>query len=163
VLAWLLPGLGHLVIGHRRRGILIMVATAVLIAAGVLVGGPDVVDRRNDRLWFIAQSGCGPVVFALDAVRERVSPGQTYDFSPRSRNGDRERYMDEDPEMNRMLRRASIGHLNEIGTLYIALAGLMNLVVILDFFNPHRIPSPRERERSSSAAAGIRRSPGAAP
>ena len=145
VLAWLVPGLGHLYVGHRRRGVLIMVATALLLAGGVLIGGPDVVDRRNDRLWFIAQSGCGPVVFALDALRERISPGQSYDFSPRARTDDRQRYADEDPEMRRMLRRASIGHVNEIGTLYIALAGLMNLVVVLDFFNPHRLPSPRER------------------
>ncbi len=147
VLAWLYPGLGHLYVGHRRRGLLIMVAATLLILGGVLIGGPDVVDRRNDRLWFIAQAGCGPVAFVLDGFRERVSPAQTYDFSPASRTDDRQRYAEEDPEMKRMLRRASVGHLNEIGTLYIALAGLMNLVVLLDFLNPHRIPSDRERAR----------------
>lgn len=162
VLAWLVPGLGHLYVGHRRRGLLIMLATAILIAGGLLVGGPDVVDRKNDRLWFIAQAGCGPIVFVLDLVRERVSPAQSYDFTARARSEDRQRYADEDPEMNRMLRRASIGHVNEIGTLYIALAGLMNLVVVLDFLNPHRIPSPREQHRMPpGGTTGIRRSPGA--
>ena len=147
VLAWLYTGLGHLYVGHRRRGLLIMIATTLLILGGVLIGGPDVVDRRNDRLWFIAQAGCGPVAFVLDGFRERVSPAQSYDFSPASRTDDRQRYADGDPEMLRMLNRASVGHLNEIGTLYIALAGLMNLVVLLDFLNPHRIASDRERAR----------------
>lgn len=149
VLAWLYPGLGHIYVGHRRRGLLILIAATLLIVGGVLIGGPDVVDRRNDRLWFIAQSGCGPVAFVLDGFRERVSPAQSYDFTPASRTDDRQRYADEDPEMKRMLRRASIGHLNEVGTLYIALAGLMNLVVLLDFLNPHRIPSDRERARGA--------------
>jgi len=153
VLAWLLPGLGHLYVGHRRRGVLILVATALLVAGGVLIGGPDVVDRRNDRLWFIAQAGCGPVVFVLDAFRERVSPAQSWDFSVRAGSDARQRYVDGDPELRRQLRRASIGHVNEIGTLYIALAGLMNLVVVLDFFNPHRVPSPRERAAREGGGA----------
>ena len=44
----------------------------------------------------------------------------------------REAFLAEDPEVLDALRRVGIGHVNEMGTLFIALAGLMNLVVILD-------------------------------
>ena len=37
------------------------------------------------------------------------------------------------------MRAVSLGRVNEMGTLFIALAGLMNLIVILDalYFHPH--------------------------
>ena len=111
LLAWLFPGLGHLHLGHRRQGSLIMFGILFLFLGGLLVGGVDVVDRREDRLWFLAQSLCGPVAFVADGVRARVVAGA-------------------DPEAQR--NRRSLGRVNEMGTLFTALAGLMNLIVILD-------------------------------
>jgi hypothetical protein len=130
LLAWVWPGLGHIRRGERRRGMLIMFGVLLLFFAGLFIGGIDVVDRRRDRLWFLAQALCGPVVFATDFV------SQNYLVRiPQNWKSDRDwmaAYESGAPEIQRQLRVTSLGRVNEIGTLYIALAGLMNLVVILD-------------------------------
>jgi len=90
-----------------------MLGAFILIAIGLLLGGVDVVDAKQDRLWFIAQAGNGPVAFVLDYLNQSLLKTSS-------------------PETQAKL--TSLGHLNAIGTLYIALAGLMNVVVILDAF-----------------------------
>lgn len=118
VAAWVFPGLGHIVRGEKRRGRLIMLGMLFLVLSGVLVGGVDCVDRQRDRLWFLAQSLCGPIVFAADAVNQNYV----------QKLPDEERY-----------RAIALNKPNEMGTLFVALAGLMNLVVILDaLFSPKR-------------------------
>ena len=147
VAAWIIPGLGHILAGERTRGLLIMAAMGFLIFGGLLIGGIDVVDRKNDRLWFLAQAGCGPVVFGIDALRQNVSPAQSMDFSPGS--ADRSAFVNGDPATQTALRRAGLSHVNEAGTLYIALAGLMNVVVILDLL--HHVPRTEPDRRRASA------------
>jgi hypothetical protein len=118
VLAWVWPGLGHIVRGERRRGRLIMFGMLFLFFCGLLVGGVDCVDRKRDHLWFLAQAVCGPIAFAADLVNQQYV--QTLP--------DEERY-----------RAIALNKPNEMGTLFIALAGLMNLVVIMDaMFSPKR-------------------------
>ena len=133
VLAWLWPGLGHIALGHVKRGVLIMIGILFLFFGGLLIGGVDTVDSRNDRLWFLAQSLNGPIAFGTDWVRKATVPPLNRDW----RDPDlREAYLARDAETIAGLRRPSLSHVNEIGTLYIALAGLMNLVVILDALYP---------------------------
>ncbi len=121
VLAWLWPGLGHIMLGERRRGVMVMIGMLFLIIAGVLIGGVDVVDQRKDRLWFLAQAGCGPLVFGIDYAQSRLVRTE-----------------------EQHIHRRAVGRVNEIGTLYIGLAGLMNLVVILDALHH---PPPQAVER----------------
>jgi hypothetical protein len=126
-LAWLWPGLGHLSLGQRRRGALIMSGVLFLFASGVLVGGVDCVDRREDRLWFWAQALCGPIAFAVDLANQTLTKPLPADPDPAN------------PQDLLRLRRKSLGRVNEMGTLYCALGGLMNLVVILDaLYGPPR-------------------------
>ena len=111
VLGWILPGMGHFSIGHRRRGLLIMSGVIFLIFCGVLVGGIDAVDHKNDGLWFIAQVWCGPIVVGIDLMNQAwVAPLPT----------------------SQRATLVGLSHANEIGTLFIAMAGLMNFVVLLD-------------------------------
>jgi hypothetical protein len=119
-----------------------------LFVAGILIGGVDVVDRRRDKLWFIAQSFCGPVAFAADFVSQRnvTRIPETWRDSPWERQ-----YTEGDEAARARLRGTSLGKVNEIGTLYVALAGLMNLVVILDAL--HGAPS-RGRESEPDAETG---------
>ena len=118
ILAWLWPGAGHISLGQTRRGILIMAGVLFLFLGGVLIGGVDVVDRKEDRLWFVAQIFCGPIALATDYVNQSViKPLDNPSDPPNERQG---------------LKTKSLGRVNEIGTLYCALAGLMNFVVILD-------------------------------
>lgn len=111
VLGWILPGMGHFSIGHRRRGILIMSGVLFLVFCGVLVGGIDAVDHKNDGLWFIAQVWCGPIVVGIDLMNQA--------------------WVASLPTSQRATL-IGLSHANEIGTLFIAMAGLMNFVVLLD-------------------------------
>jgi hypothetical protein len=130
VLAWVWPGLGHISTGRRRRGLLIMFGVLFLFFSGILIGGIDVVDRKRDKLWFLAQSLCGPIAFAADYASQNFLVRL-----PERWREDREwmqRLEQGDDSARRALRTTGLGRVNEIGTLYLALAGLMNLVVILD-------------------------------
>ena len=127
LLAWVWPGLGHIAHGERRRGLLIMSGVAFLFLGGLLIGGVDAVDRREDGLWFVAQAGCGPVAFVADAANTRLLKQADPDMlvstpvGPASSNRE-----------GMVSVRRPLSHVNEFGTLYIALAGLMNIVVVLD-------------------------------
>lgn len=132
ILAWLWPGLGHIIGRKRKRGFLIMFGVLFLVIVGLLVGGLDCVDRKEDSLWFIAQAGCGPIVFAADLANQQV--------------------IKKLPEDKRLLT-VSPTHPNEIGTLFIAMAGLMNIVVMLDAlagFPQRRQHKQPERRAASS-------------
>jgi hypothetical protein len=73
-LGWLLPGYGLIRLGHRRRGAWAMSAVLGLFASGLVIGGLDSVDRREDGLWFVMQAGAGPVAFAADPGTPPASP-----------------------------------------------------------------------------------------
>ena len=153
LLAWLWPGLGHISLGQRRRGFLIMFGMLFLFFTGLLVGGLDCVDRKHDPLWFMAQSGCGPLALAADWAnqtlvqtlpagwREAPLPGSnTLSLQQIEWQRDQElrrRFLDDDKTLLAALRRIGFGRVAEMGTLFVALAGLMNLVVILDVLYAH--------------------------
>ena len=128
LLGWLLPGLGHISVGQRRRGFLIMSGVLFLVLCGALVGGIDAVDHNNDVLWFIAQIWCGPIVIGIDMLNQwliapmPVAQKATY---------------------------VGLSHANEIGTLFIAMAGLMNFVVLLDLFQTKQGQDLERRESRS--------------
>lgn len=121
IYGWLWPGAGHIAQGRKKRGVLVMFGVLFLFFTGILIGGVDVVDREEDHLWFLAQALNGPVAFGADYVnqgRKQSVPA---------------------------VQRQSLAHVNEIGTLFVALAGLMNLVVILDALQPHHADLPERR------------------
>ena len=135
-LAWIWPGLGHISLGEKKRGVYIMIGVLFLFFCGVLVGGIDAVDRLSgsDRLWFYAQSLCGPIAFATDFANQN--------------------YVKQLPDTDQ-LRTEGLGRVNEMGTLFIALAGLMNLIVILDalHFIPRRQAASKSDPGNSRGAA----------
>lgn len=149
--AWLWPGSGHIMLGDRKRGFLIMFGVLFLVLGGLLIGGVDSVDRRHDRLWFVAQAMCGPIAFGIDQVREGLDTVSDRDWSRDLAL--RSRLEDGDPELIKDLRLPAIGHVNEMGTLYIALAGLMNLAVILDAAFYRARPSLERRRASTEGTA----------
>ncbi len=131
--------MGHISLGQRRRGLLVMFGVLFLFLGGVLIGGVDAVDhRRNDRLWFLAQALCGPLALVADYANQTLVKPMPADCV--------DRYERQDPEVITRLGRKGLGHVNEMGTLYSALAGLMNLVAILDALHPaHRRSEQRSR------------------
>jgi len=131
ILAWVLPGLGHIMIGQCVRARRVMIGMAVLILGGLLIGGVDAVDSKNDRLWFAAQAGAGPIVLVIDVVNQTFVGSRPISEAASWR---------------------SLGHVNSIGTLSIGLAGLINVVVILDALKPRSV-TRRHRRRAEDAPA----------
>jgi len=132
VLGLVLPGLGHVCTGQKRRGFLIMFGVLFLVLCGVLVGGIDAVDQKNDGLWFIAQMWCGLTVIGIDLLNQ-------FFIAPLP--------------ITQRATLVGLSHANEIGTLFIALAGLMNFVVLLDLLQINRTC---DLERRADDSRGVR-------
>lgn len=127
-LALLLPGLGHAYLGDPKRGMLIGVGVLGLFFGGLLIGGVDVVDSREDFWWFVGQAPVGPVAFAVDQVNQRylkaTDPPPT---DPQAQSNPRRWF-----ETHAVRRMKSVGHMNEIGSLFATIAGMLNAVCIID-------------------------------
>lgn len=125
------PGAGHFVRGERARAACIAAGVLSLFFTGLFVGGIDSVDSREDRLWFFGQALVGPIAFGVD----RVHQSHFKVLDPDTRRL-RSANPDENPKNTK-----SLGKMNEIGTLFSTVAGMMNLIVILDA----AFPSVRRR------------------
>lgn len=166
LLAFLFPGLGHVAQGQRRRGVLIGTGLLGLFAGGLLVGGIDVVDRREDRLWFFAQGLIGPLAFGADylhqnhfkvlepADRARRTPATPRSALPGETRDPVASFFTLAPPMATAPDAStgrvasppnikSIGHMNELGMLFCGVAGMMNLIVMIDAAFP-RSRRPKE-------------------
>ena len=158
VLGLVFPGLGHISIGERGRGYRIMAGFLMLWIGGLLIGGLGSVRQsdteaasggptRGRNLWFYAQLGAGPIAvlssylhesFVINAPDEMMIP-----VSQR------------DNRVALVNKNTAIGHAAEFGTLYCALAGLMNVAVALDA--GRRTTSERRERQASSGGVRIRR------
>ena len=114
-LGWVMPGLGHIAIKQKRRGLLIMTGALFLILSGVLIGGLDVIDHKQDSLWFLCQIFAGPVIIVIDFLNQ---------------------FFIASLPTTEKASLVGLNHVNEIGTLFVAMAGLMNFVIILDAIQP---------------------------
>ncbi len=109
VCAWLLPGLGHWWVGHRVRGAIIFVVITLTFWTGVAVGGVrSTVAPRENGAWVAAQVCMGPQALGAMYVSNelRARPDQHTYKAP--------------------------WPASSIGVVYAGVAGLLNLVVILD-------------------------------
>lgn len=154
VLAVMVPGLGHWVRGERRRGRLICAGVLGLFAMGLLVGGIDVVDRRESRIWFVGQAGVGPLALGVDWVHQNVFKGVDRESGERRSAVPGERigpggWIEEAAPGQRPPKIRSVAKVNELGTLFCAVAGMLNFIVILDATFPRR-------GGRASAAGGVR-------
>lgn len=135
--SWLLPGLGYILLGERTRGLTVGITILVLFVLGLLMAGVRVIDvpgydRQGqpvmlrvpgqaqpvwalrhrplaevaNKPWFVGQVLVGPVCL----VTARISLALARSDAP----------------------AAARARLGEIGTLYTAVAGMLNLLVMID-------------------------------
>ena len=133
LLSWLVPGLGHIFIGDRKRGIVCMAAIVLTFWTGVAIGSVrGTVDPHERSLWFAAQLGAGVNVGLAYAIRQAfITP----------------------PDGKSSLATPSWVSA-EIGVHYTGVAGLLNVLVILDAMS-------RSERRSHRRPVGERGPPGA--
>ncbi len=158
VAGWLVPGLGHLILGQKRRGIVLCVAILALWLCGILIGGISVIDRhdrgeppdnnpgaRSQSWWFYGQAMVAPSLL-VDFLRSgmanshAIKSGHPEDPNPRGlllplRANDSDSAPPYEP---------SFGRVAEQGTLYTALAGMLNLLAIIGVL--YCDPRARRRE-----------------
>ncbi len=172
----LLPGLGHVLLGQPRRGVAIALGVLGLFFGGLLLGGIDTIDSREDRLWFYVHAFVGPLAFGADWVNQNQFKAWSMDASPMGRLEPtlRSSYPGEVlvtsaqggslpyPQLVQTPQWGSSGHfqgrpgagkavgkVNEVALLMCALAGMLNLVAVLDaLFN-------RRRRESELYGAGV--------
>jgi hypothetical protein len=140
--AIILPGLGHALRGEVHRGIAAAIGVLTLFLGGLLVGGVDVVDSKEDQYWFFGQALVGPLAFGVDHYHQNYLKV----IDERSgREVRRTAYPTEgrDPAGRPIVggnppNTKSVTKLNELGMLTCCLAGMMNLIVIIDAGWPTR-------------------------
>ena len=142
VLAFVFPGLGHWYLGEKRRARLIAGGILGLFVGGMLIGGFDAVDKKDDTIWFVGQALVGPMAFGVDYIhqnhlkvkirdpatgRDTVRSAWPNEVRDPATGGPREAAAGQRPPSSK-----SLGRMNELGTLFSTIAGMLNLLVIVD-------------------------------
>lgn len=148
LLAWVLPGLGHIFVGERNRGLILMVTIAVTFWTGVAIGGAaSTVDPQARQLWFMAQLVSGGHALAAYGLHQqilgRAERNGMFATQPRPRDVS-----------------AYFGHWMsmDVGVHYTGIAGLLNLLAILDAI-ARADPSGARRQLARAMATTPARGP----
>lgn len=143
ILAWLVPGAGHIYIGRRARGIIIFLTIAATFWTGVAFGGVMTVDYHNQRWWFVAQMCTG--IHGLvswyrqdaeyDKLRADLLKDEQFQKQRESYQGQaelsplRQTYMDKVMQAGGV---ALVAPTETIARAYAGIAGLLNVMCIFD-------------------------------
>jgi uncharacterized protein DUF6677 len=128
VLAWLVPGLGHLWLGRTGRAIAFFAIVAATFVLGITSGGASTVVDGQQPLSYLAvvdNLAIGP----LDLVARRLTLGELVYRLPDAEADPRRQEI-----MGRVRDRVRIPTY-EYGSTFLLTAGLMNILLILDAFD----------------------------
>jgi len=103
LLAWLVPGAGHYMLKEKKRSIIIFLTIVLTFCIGLYVGSIGVINPHDAKTWYLAQIMNSPMVAALGHLTTTA------------------------PEKYRVF-----GKPNEIGQIYTGIAGLLNLLCIVN-------------------------------
>lgn len=110
---WLLPGAGHLLIGERTRGIAFIVVITLTFWTGVAIGGvKNTVSPVDRTLWFAGQICAGGHSMVALAWASAVPGPKEAGKYPAALIG--------------------YGRTEEVSIVYTAIAGMLNILIILD-------------------------------
>lgn len=105
-LSWMLPGAGHLLIGERARGVILIAVIAVTFWTGIAVGGvKNTMNYEQRRLWFMGQICAGSHALVAMGWSQLL------------------------PDENELI---AYGHEEEISVVYTAICGMLNILIIFD-------------------------------
>ena len=124
VFGWIFPGAGHAYAGQRGKAVLFGVLITGLLVAGFAMGrGTNLLPNE---WWFAPQLGAGGPAALLTPLSQYLAIRQPVDWASPVR---------------------------EIGTLYTAVAGLLNLLVMMDAYVLLAYPGEK-RERKLARETG---------
>jgi hypothetical protein len=154
LLTWILPGLGHYRLGHRGLGIVFFIAITLPYATGLAFGGiKNCVNPWSNRWLFVAEMGTGGYTSVSLLVNRNVG-----DLDPRQLE-DPKFLNTVSPELREnYLKYMSYYPESDVAQIYLATAGLLNVLAILDAITRAQtggLPTYyRELAQSSQAAGG---------
>ncbi len=117
---WLIPGAGYWLIGEKKRALTVGITIVAVFVVGILISGIRVVEAPDlgspggvmqkilNRPWFIGQVLNGPMGIGAAWVSDQLAHSTQYKTIEAK------------------------ARLAEIGTLYTAVAGMLNLLTIID-------------------------------
>lgn len=133
LLAWILPGLGHIFLGYRIRGIILLVTVTATFWTGVAIGSVQAtVDPQERKLWFAAQICSGGNTLAAYTLAEVAEA---------------------EAEASGITPAPAHWRSADVGVHYTGVAGLMNLLIILDAIS-RADPSSVRRRGSAKVPKG---------
>ena len=110
ILAWVFPGAGHLLLGHRGLAAVFFVAITFAYSTGLAIGGvKDSVNPRSNHWLFLAEIGVGSYTIAGYAASSHLQASAPDDVS-----------------------LMSFYPGSDVAQIYLAVGGLLNLLAILD-------------------------------
>ena len=128
LLAWALPGAGHLFLGRRVKGLVFLAIVLVTFTTGLAFQGRVYLANPEQPLSYLAtfaNLALGP----LDLIARQVSYDRVLYFFPSESN--RDLYQ----EILDRTRVRILAVTHEYGTTFLLTAGLMNILLILDVFD----------------------------
>lgn len=150
---WLLPGLGYFLIGQRMRAYVAGTAIVLTFLAGIFIGGIRVIDvpgydvkgrhrlDKNDQ-WLLKSSFAGEVMYKPWYIAQSlvgpINIAATWFSLDQAGRG----------------TKMSTARIFDIGTLYTAIAGMLNLLVMIDAAYRSTHPPKPETEPESPTPAG---------
>ena len=158
VLAWILPGVGHLYLRRPVRGVIIFVTIAALFWGGVAMGGVLTVDQYNERWWFAAEMLAGAHGLIAwqrqTALYNRLMNGPDELQAPLpDAGGDvslAQLKMDEALARDKL---ALVAPTDTVARAYAGIAGMLNLMCIFDAIALALIGATGERASRRDGAA----------
>jgi len=135
IASWLVPGLGHFLIGEKMRGIIFLVTVTVTFWGGVAIGGVrSTIDPENRKAWFMAQicNGASASAGLAWSKQIRVEAGQPSEY-------------------------LAYWPVDDIAVVYTGVAGLLNLLVVFDALaraDNRRLTPHRPRQAPPPKAGG---------
>jgi len=174
LLAWLVPGLGHLYQGRTAKGLLFFVTILGTFAFGLWgIGGGKVVyaNSYGEQPWrwqYYCQLGVGlPAMPALlqKGRADRPHPLLGDFMAPPKMTP--QNLVDDSGNMSRQPNELAKWTLEmhpryEIGTVYTVIAGLLNLLVICDAYGgplvilPHKKKGPKTNDNERAPPEGVK-------
>ena len=128
VLAWLVPGLGHLYLGKKGRGVAFFVVVLAMFVLGIGSGGAASLVEEKQPLTFLATFD-NVAVGPIDLVGRYMTYG-TIAYALPGSEGDPRR-----AQLLDRLRSRVRTVTYEYGNTFLLTAGLMNILLILDAFD----------------------------
>jgi len=101
LLAWLMPGGGHLLLNKKKHALVILITIVLTFLIGIYIGSIGVINPIEAKPWYVAQILNSPAV----AILGHLSSTGAYPVYARP---------------------------NEIGQIYTSIAGLLNLLCIVN-------------------------------